>query len=70
MDKRVLVADDEPFAQNILKMLYGSLKVECVMVANGKEALEAYQKSPNFVHVLMDIHMPVMDGYEVIRNLK
>jgi CheY-like chemotaxis protein len=42
MDKRVLVADDEPFAQNILKMLYGSLKVECVMVANGKEALEAY----------------------------
>ena len=40
--KKVLVADDEPFAQNLLKMLYGALKVECVVVSNGKEALEAY----------------------------
>ena len=63
--KKVLVADDEPFAQNLLKMLYGVLKVECIVVSNGKEALEEYQKSSNFVHILMDIHMPLMDGYDV-----
>ncbi|CAD8103966.1 unnamed protein product [Paramecium sonneborni] len=68
--KKVLVADDEPFAQNLLKMLYGALKVECMVVANGKEALEAYQKSPDFIHVLMDIHMPVMDGYDSAKQIR
>ncbi|CAD8186103.1 unnamed protein product [Paramecium pentaurelia] len=68
--KKVLVVDDEPFAQNLLKMLYGVLKVECIVVANGKEALEEYQKSANFVHILMDIHMPIMDGYDSTKQIR
>ncbi|CAK65357.1 unnamed protein product (macronuclear) [Paramecium tetraurelia] len=51
-------------------MIYGALKVECIVVANGKEALEAYQKSPNFAHILVDIHMPVKEGYDSTKQIR
>lgn len=65
--KVVIVADDDEFAQTTLSMMFTSLGVTIVQVKDGKEALDAYKakNGAGIAYVLMDIHMPVMDGYEV-----
>ncbi|KAM3141162.1 hypothetical protein pb186bvf_006767 [Paramecium bursaria] len=68
--KKVLVADDEPFAQQALQMMYSALKVDTVMVSDGKKAFEEYQKNPNFTYILMDLHMPGVDGYDSTKMIR
>lgn len=68
--KCVIVADDDEFLQQNLTMMFGALKVPATIVGDGKQALEAYKakNGAGIAYVLMDLGMPVMDGYEV-RNL-
>jgi DNA-binding NarL/FixJ family response regulator len=68
---RVLIADDnELFAKTLEAMLAGEQRVELVGVAHeGKQAVElAEQLRPDIV--LMDIAMPVLDGFEATRILR
>jgi CheY-like chemotaxis protein len=65
---RALVADDNATNRLILKAMLGSLGVSCVIVNNGREALESWQ--PNaFDLLLFDISMPEMDGITALANL-
>ncbi len=65
----VLVVDDT--AENIdilVEILQGTYKIK--VATNGEKALQIAQKSPAPDMILLDIMMPVMDGYEVCRRLK
>ena len=72
--KRVLLVDDNELNREIMKAVlldHGLIVEEC---SNGSEAVAAVKaKEPGYYHfILMDIEMPVMDGYEatgVIRKL-
>jgi two-component system LytT family response regulator len=67
---RVLVTDDEPLAQRrLVSLLRKEDDVEIVGVAsNGREALEAVEKhAPDLL--FLDVQMPEMDGFEVVRTL-
>lgn len=68
--KKILVAEDNKMNQLLLKKIFQQLNVEVVIAENGVEALQALQQQ-HFDLVLMDIQMPVMDGYTAsikIRN--
>ena len=59
--KQVLVAEDNSVNQLVIKTLLHQLGVSPVIVENGKAALEAW-RGADWDAILMDIHMPVMDG--------
>ncbi len=66
---RVLVAEDNPVNQRVALRLLQQLGHEVVLAANGAEAIE-HLDSGVFDVVLMDCHMPVMDGFEATRVVR
>ncbi|MEG0114838.1 MAG: response regulator, partial [Hydrogenoanaerobacterium sp.] len=70
--KRILVAEDNALnleiAEEILKM--SGATVECAH--NGQEALDIFAASQPeyFDAILMDVQMPIMDGYEATQNIR
>jgi CheY-like chemotaxis protein len=68
--KKIMVVDDDMrnvFA--ITKVLKGK-GMEVVKAVNGQMALEVLEKEPDVDLILMDIMMPVMDGYETTRKIR
>lgn len=69
---KVLLAEDNHINQILIQKVLSKFNFDCVVVDNGKLAVEAVVHE-NFDIILMDIMMPVMDGYEassLIRNLE
>lgn len=69
MSKRILIAEDSSVIQNLTKKILNQLKYEVSTVKNGQEVLDELQKNSCDL-VLMDIHMPVMDGMECARKIR
>jgi len=69
MGKRVLIADDEPNIVASLEFLMEQAGYEVKLAANGQEALDLVASfRPDLV--LLDVMMPVKNGYEVCQSLK
>ena len=68
--ERVIVAEDNLINQKVLTGLLAGSGIEIVMANNGQEALDILEKDSNFLMVLMDAHMPVMDGFEATRAIR
>lgn len=69
---KVLLAEDNHINQILVQKLLSKFNFECVTVENGSLAVEAVIHE-NFDVILMDIMMPIMNGYKaasIIRNLK
>ncbi len=66
---RILVVDDEPHNRELLNDLLSIEGHTVAEAANGQEALVAVVNDPPDV-ILLDVMMPVMDGFEVCRQLK
>ena len=69
MTKRILVVEDQEDNRQILRDLLASTDYEIVEAENGLEALAAVAKHrPDLI--LMDIQLPILDGYEATRRIK
>lgn len=66
----LLVDDETPFVQGLAEglKLYGD-RINVVTAENGKKALEI-MKTASFDLVITDLKMPVMDGFELLINVK
>ncbi|MFM2588113.1 ATP-binding protein [Vibrio sp. TBV020] len=68
-DINVLVVEDTRVNQQIIKVMLNLLNIHSTIVNNGLEAIEICEQH-RFDAILMDCHMPVMDGYEATRSLR
>jgi DNA-binding response OmpR family regulator len=67
--KRILVADDEIYIVHILEFTLTMEGYEVLTAADGEEALRRVENDhPDLV--VLDIMMPKMDGYEVLRRMR
>jgi len=66
---RILLVDDNLVNRQVVKLFLKRLSVQVTEATNGKEALEAL-KQAEFDIVLLDVHMPVMDGTETIKAIR
>jgi len=69
MKKKVLVVEDTPDNRRIIRLLLERAGYEIVEAVNGALGIEmARSERPDLI--LMDIQLPVIDGYEATRRLK
>ncbi len=70
--KRILLVDDNSINLKITEKLLRSKNFEVDTAENGKAAVDKYFSSPAgyYFAVLLDIRMPVMDGYEAARIIR
>ncbi len=66
---RVLVAEDNPVNQRLVKAMLGRLGVDADSANNGAEAV-AMLNERRYDAVLMDCQMPVMDGYQATTEIR
>ncbi|MBA2674858.1 response regulator, partial [Ramlibacter sp.] len=67
--KRILVADDHPVNRKYLGLLLRSLGHEVSLAEDGRQALELVRHNA-FDTVLLDVHMPVLDGVDTARAIR
>ena len=69
MSKRILVVEDQPDSRQIIRDMLTPTDYEITEAENGEQALAAIAKQrPELI--LMDIQMPILDGYAATRLIK
>jgi CheY-like chemotaxis protein len=69
---RILICEDHPLNQEIVRILLSKQKIDVDIAENGKLGVEMFEKSREgyYQAILMDIRMPVMDGYIATRSIR
>jgi DNA-binding response OmpR family regulator len=67
--KMILFADDDPLTQEMVKQVLESAGYAVLLAESGMEAVQIVQQEPVNL-VLLDIMMPVMDGYETCQAIQ
>ncbi len=68
-NKLILVVEDNKINQMITRKILESKNFSCEVANNGLEAVEAV-KTSKYDLILMDIHMPIMDGKEATKKIR
>lgn len=69
-DYHILVVDDEPTNLNIVSNFFKTSSYKITMVLSGKEAIDKIDNNESFDLVLLDLLMPEMTGYDVLRKIR
>jgi len=67
---KILIAEDDEISESFLTNAMNRFSREIIKVRTGAEAIEACRNNPDIDLILMDVKMPVMDGYEATRQIR
>ena len=68
---RVLIVEDNPTNQLVLNALLPKIGVQTLLAENGQEAVDMVVGENNAIDaILMDLHMPFMDGFEATQRIR
>ena len=69
MSTEILIIEDDIINQLIIRKLLSRHEVTTYEVENGAEGLEMLKKERNISYVVLDLNLPVMDGYTFIEHV-
>ena len=69
-NKKVIIADDSASVQLYYKMVFAGHNVTLLPAFNGREALDLCKKTEDIHLILLDIHMPEMDGITALKEIR
>lgn len=67
---RILVAEDNLINQKVIGGLLADTGIEITIADDGQDALDILKEDSNFTIILMDAHMPRVDGFEATRQIR
>lgn len=67
---KILIVDDQAYNRELLGFVLKDNGYSCVTAVNGMEAVDIMARDDSIDLVLMDVNMPVMDGFEATRHIK
>jgi PAS domain S-box-containing protein len=68
---KILLVEDNPVNQRVVELQLERLGFAIQTVGNGSHAVKTYTQAPDvFALILMDCHMPVMDGFQATRAIR
>jgi PAS domain S-box-containing protein len=68
--KTILIADDEEYNFLLIQEYLSDFGLNLIHTKDGRETVEVFKSNPGIELILMDIKMPVLDGYEAARLIK
>lgn len=68
--ERILVAEDNLINQKVLTGLLAGSGIEVILANDGQETLDILKNDNDFLMILMDAHMPRVDGFEATRAIR
>ena len=66
----VLIVEDDEASNLFFRVLFKNIFNSILFAKNGKEAVDAFKNNPNIDLILMDIKMPVMNGYLATKEIR
>ena len=67
---RALIVDDSRFVRDYLRGLLEEKGIECEEAADGSAGMSHLHQDPPFDLALVDWNMPIMDGYNMLKNMR
>lgn len=69
-EHRLLLAEDDYANAEFVKIVFRKANINVIHAHNGAEAVQMFRDGNNVDMVLMDIKMPVMDGYSATKEIR
>ena len=67
---KILIAEDDATSEMLISTAMKTFDAEIIKVRTGILAVETCQRNPDIDLILMDIKMPLIDGYEATRQIR
>lgn len=68
--RTILLVEDEPINMKLMTRILEKHDMNVVAATNGNDALKAYEERDDIDVILMDVQMPIMDGFETTRLIR